>query len=155
MLEKGQTIYQEVCFACHGFDGKGMPMDGLRPGTTIAPPLAGSATVRSHRDAIAHVLLNGLTGPTGGKTYDAQMVPMNTNDDAWIAAVASYVRNAFGNHGALLAPEDVKALREQSGARKDAVDGGNPARRAAAGTFTFKLESDRAASHPSRRPRGD
>ena len=102
VLEKGQAIFKEVCFACHGFDGKGMPMDGLRPGTTIAPPLAGSPTVRSHPDAVPLVLLNGLAGPIGGKTYDAQMVPMNTNDDEWIAAVASYVRNAFGNHGAIV-----------------------------------------------------
>lgn len=111
VLEKGRDIYKEVCFACHGFDGKGMPMDGLRPGTTIAPPLAGSLTVRAHPDAVPLVLLNGLTGPIGGKTYDAQMVAMNTNNDEWIAAVASYVRNAFGNHGALVKPEDVKRAR--------------------------------------------
>jgi mono/diheme cytochrome c family protein len=119
VLEKGQDIFREVCFACHGFDGKGMPMDGLRPGTTLAPPLSGSATVRSHRDAVPLVLLSGLTGPTGGKTYDAQMVPMNTNDDEWIAAVASYVRNSFGNHGAVLKPEDVKRLRAAAKDRKE------------------------------------
>ena len=94
-------------------------MDGLRPGTTIAPPLAGSLTVRSHPDAVPLVLLNGLAGPTGGKTYDAQMVPMNTNDDEWIAAVASFVRNAFGNHGAMVAPEEVKRLRNGNEARKE------------------------------------
>jgi hypothetical protein len=96
-----------------------MPMDGLRPGTTLAPPLAGSSTVRSHRDAAVLVLLNGLTGPTGGKTYDAQMVPMNTNDDEWIAAVASYVRNSFGNHGAMITAADVKRLRGTSKDRKE------------------------------------
>ena len=116
VLEKGRDIFREVCFACHGFDGKGMPMDGLRPGTTLAPPLSGSATVRSHRDAAVLVLLNGLTGPTSGKTYDAQMVPMNTNDDDWVAAVSSYVRNSFGNHGAMITPADVQRLR---GATKD------------------------------------
>ena len=30
------------------------------------------------------------------------MVPMNTNDDEWIADVASYVRNSFGNHGGMV-----------------------------------------------------
>ena len=119
VLEKGQAIYKEVCFACHGFDGKGMPMDGLRPGTTIAPPLSGSLTVRAHPQAAPLVLLHGLAGPTGGKTYDAQMVPMNTNNDEWIAAVSSYVRNAFGNHGALVAADDVKRLRELHAPRKE------------------------------------
>ena len=119
VLEKGREIFREVCFACHGFDGKGMPMDGLRPGTTLAPPLSGSLTVRSHRDASVHVLLNGFTGVVGGKLYDAQMVPMNTNDDEWIAAVSSYVRNSFGNHGALVKPGDVKRIRAVTAARKE------------------------------------
>jgi mono/diheme cytochrome c family protein len=118
-LEKGQAIFKEVCFACHGFDGKGMPMDGLRPGTTIAPPLAGSPTVRLHPDAVPLVLLNGLGGPVAGKTYDAQMVPMNSNNDEWIADIASYVRNAFGNHGALVSAADVKTLREASARRTE------------------------------------
>ncbi len=118
VLEKGQAIYSEVCFACHGFDGHGMPMDGLRPGTTIAPPLAGSKELRSHAFAPVYVLLNGLSGPVDGKTYDAQMVPMNTNDDAWIAAVASYVRNAFSNHGAMVTAADVKRIRAETAARK-------------------------------------
>lgn len=119
LLEKGHTIYQEVCFACHGFDGKGMQMDGLRPGTTIAPALAGSLDIASHRDAIAYILLNGITGPIGGKTYDAQMVSMNSNNDEWIAAVGSYVRNSFGNHGAVLKAADVKRIREETKDRKE------------------------------------
>ncbi len=119
LLEKGHTIYQEVCFACHGFDGKGMPMDGLRPGTTIAPSLAGSHDIASHRDAIAYILLNGISGPVGGKTFDAQMVPMNSNNDEWIAAVGSYVRNSFGNHGAVLKAADVKRIREETKDRKE------------------------------------
>jgi len=119
VLEKGHAIYQEVCFACHGFDGKGMPLEGAAPGTTIAPPLSGARELRSHPEAIAKVLLSGLMGPIDGKTYTAQMVAMNTNDDEWIAAVGSYVRNAFGNHGALLTSADVKRLREESSARKE------------------------------------
>ena len=113
LLERGEAIYKELCFACHGYDGKGMPMEGAKPGTTMAPPLAGSKEVLSHRDAAAYVLLNGLAGPVGGKTYDAQMVPMNTNDDAWIAAVASFVRNSFGNHGTFLTAADVAKIRAE------------------------------------------
>jgi mono/diheme cytochrome c family protein len=114
LLAKGQAIYRELCFSCHGYDGKGMAMEGLKPGTTIAPPLAGSTTVRGHRDGIVRVLLNGMSGPIGGKTYDAQMVPMGMNDDEWIAAVASYVRNSFGNKGAVVFAKDVARLRAET-----------------------------------------
>ena len=33
-LDKGQDIYKEVCFACHGDDGRGEPMPGGAAGTT-------------------------------------------------------------------------------------------------------------------------
>lgn len=113
LLVKGQAIYRELCFACHGYDGKGMAVDGPKPGMTIAPPLANSATVRGHRDGIVRVLLAGMSGPVGGKTYDAQMVPMAMNDDEWIAAVTSYVRNSFGNKGAVIFPKDVARVRQE------------------------------------------
>jgi hypothetical protein len=41
------------------------------------------------------------------------MVPMAMNDDEWIAAVTSYVRNSFGNKGALIFPKDVARIREE------------------------------------------
>ncbi|MEI6460461.1 MAG: discoidin domain-containing protein [Verrucomicrobiota bacterium] len=113
LLVKGQAIFRELCFACHGYDGKGMAIDGPKPGMTIAPPLSNSKTVRGHRDGIVRALLNGMSGPIGGKTYDAQMVPMAMNDDEWIAAVASYVRNSFGNKGAIIFPKDVARIREE------------------------------------------
>ena len=33
-LRKGEKIYQELCYACHGYDGNGMPMSGGAPGAT-------------------------------------------------------------------------------------------------------------------------
>ena len=42
------------------------------------------------------------------------MVPMATNDDAWIASVLSYVRNSFGNRASFVKPEDVARLRAAS-----------------------------------------
>jgi len=57
------------------------------------------------------VLLRGLAGPVGGKAYDSQMVSMETNDDRWIASVASYVRNSFGNKAETITPKEVANLR--------------------------------------------
>lgn len=110
-LERGQEIFRSLCFACHGFDGNGMPVAG-KEGATLAPPLAGSKTA-AQGDAIIRVMLNGLTGPVNGKTYEAQMVTMATNDDQWIADVASYIRHAFGNSGKFIEKKDVAKLRKE------------------------------------------
>jgi type 1 glutamine amidotransferase/mono/diheme cytochrome c family protein len=124
-LKHGQAIYQELCYACHGFDGKGMPREAapssvkLTSGgnaSTLGPPLGRSGDLRD-ADTVLRVLMNGLTGPVDGKTYDAQMVPMNTNDDAWIADAASFARNSFGNHGAMVNWMDAARVRAETKAR--------------------------------------
>ena len=111
VLEQGEVIYKELCFACHGPDGRGMPLQGGQPGMTMGPPLAGSKTATSYRDGIINVVLKGLTGPVRGHTYEAKMVPMESNDDAWIAAVTSYIRNSFGNNAPLVETNDVARVR--------------------------------------------
>jgi mono/diheme cytochrome c family protein len=110
LLTKGNDIFNELCFTCHSPDGRGTPVDG-KPGLTLAPPLANSRTVNGPKDAFVAVLLRGLSGPVEGKVYDAQMVSMESNDDQWIAAVASYVRNSFGNKADTVTPKEVAALR--------------------------------------------
>jgi mono/diheme cytochrome c family protein len=110
-LRRGESIYNELCFTCHGPDGKGMPLQGAKPGVTMAPPLAGSKTATGLSDGIINILLKGLSGPVNGKTYDAQMVSMESNDDVWVAAIASYVRNTFGNNASLIHSNDVAPLR--------------------------------------------
>ena len=118
-LQHGEAIYQELCFACHGIDGRGQPLQGGKPGETMAPPLVRSQTVTGHRDGVISVLLKGLNGPVGGKTYTAQMVPMEGNADDWIAAVASYVRNGFANSATLVDTNDVARVRATIRGRSD------------------------------------
>ena len=105
ILERGQEVYMQLCFACHGLDGKGVPLEGKS--TALAPPLAGSATVAAQRDALITIMLHGVSGPINRVTYDAQMFPMGANDDDWVAAIASYVRVGFGNKGSLVTAGDV------------------------------------------------
>lgn len=113
MLQRGEATYRELCFSCHGEDGKGAPMAGAAPGALQAPPMAGSARVLGHRDYVIKVLLHGLTGPIEGTTYGGGvMVPMATNTDQWVADVANYVRNAFGNSALFITPEQVAAVRK-------------------------------------------
>jgi putative heme-binding domain-containing protein len=111
LLERGASIYKELCISCHAPDGLGAPLAGSAEGTTMAPPLAGSARVLGHRDYPVDVLLNGLIGPVEGKTYQSLMAPMGSNDDEWIAAAVSYIRNAFGNSASLVTPAEVAKAR--------------------------------------------
>jgi len=111
LLRRGGGIYNELCFACHGPDGKGMALQGAAAGVTMAPPLGGSETVTGVSDQIINVLLKGVTGPVNGKKYDALMVAMESNNDAWIAAVGSYVRKNFGNDASFISTNDVARVR--------------------------------------------
>jgi hypothetical protein len=89
----------------------GTPLAGATPGTTMAPPLSGSHTATGYLDGVISVLLKGLHGPVEDKVYDAQMVPMESNDDKWVADVISYVRNTFGNHSTFISSNDVARVR--------------------------------------------
>jgi mono/diheme cytochrome c family protein len=118
LIEHGAQIYNEVCFACHGNDGLGTPKPELK--TTMAPPLAGSQRVTGHREYVVNALLNGITGPVDGKTYVDVMIPLGApNDDEWVASIASYVRNSFGNRGDFVSPADVARVRAASKSRTE------------------------------------
>ncbi len=112
LLKEGETIFRELCFTCHGHDGKGMPLAGAAPGATLAPPLSGSKTVNGPVEGLVSVLLHGISGPLDGKTYEAQMVPLGTNPDRYLASVGSYVRNSFSNRGSILTVEEVAKVRQ-------------------------------------------
>jgi putative membrane-bound dehydrogenase-like protein len=119
VMDRGDKVYKEMCFACHGADGRGAQVDGGPAGAIMAPSLASSPRVLGHRDSVIKTLLHGLTGPLEGKTYQAGvMMPFGSNNDEWIASVASYVRNSFGNRSAFVTPADVARVRAATSARK-------------------------------------
>lgn len=119
VLGRGDATYRELCISCHGADGQGAPMQGAPAGSTLAPPLQGSPRVTGHRDAVIKILLNGLTGDIDGKSYPGGiMPPMGTNTDEWIADIASYVRNNFGNSESMVNVAQVAAVRAAN-TRKD------------------------------------
>jgi putative membrane-bound dehydrogenase-like protein len=115
VIERGQTAYREVCFACHGETGLGETVPG--EATMRAPALAASPRVLGHADYVVKVLLHGMTGPLAGQTYTDVMVPMGMQSDEWMAAVASYVRNDFGNSASMVTPDDVARVRAATKAR--------------------------------------
>jgi mono/diheme cytochrome c family protein len=119
VVERGEKVYKELCFTCHGPDGRGAPQDGGPAGTIMAPSLVGSPRVLGHTDYVIKTLLHGMNGPLDGKTYPAGvMMPLGANDDQWIAAIASYVRNSFGNRAAFISAAEVARVRASTAARK-------------------------------------
>ncbi len=96
-FELGRAIYERegYCGTCHQPDGKGLTASGF-------PPLAGSEWVLGDTQRLIKIALKGVYGPMTvmGKDYPGQ-VPMTgfekmLNDEE-LAAVLTYVRNAFGN----------------------------------------------------------
>jgi mono/diheme cytochrome c family protein len=120
LLTRGADVYNGLCISCHAPDGTGVPLLELK--TTMAPPLAGSPRVNSHRDYIINAVLYGLTGPVDGRPYSQVMIPMGTNDDEWVASVASYVRQSFGNVGGFVTAADVARVRAATRDRKTPWD---------------------------------
>ena len=113
LMTRGKAVYEELCYTCHGDDGRGAPVEAGKGkvGTTKAPSLAGSPRVVGHRDYIIKAVMYGLTGPIDGKTYTEEMVPNGGNKDIWVAAVANYVRNSFGNNAGFVTVQDVARVR--------------------------------------------
>ncbi len=117
-MEHGKVIYQQLCFSCHGADGKGTPMPGL-PGQLIAPSFVNNPRIIGDHDSTIRTLLHGLTGELDGREYEGLMVAMASNDDQWIADITTYVRNSFGNKSGVTHPQDIAALRKQHASRKE------------------------------------
>ena len=112
----GATLYNSVCFACHGADGRGAPTPGAE-GRTIAPALADSRRVVGDERAAIAIVLHGLEGKVDGVDYGAPMVPMGSYSDADIAGVLTYIRNSFGNRAPAVEPAAVAARRTADAAR--------------------------------------
>ncbi|TCC99733.1 c-type cytochrome [Pedobacter hiemivivus] len=109
VLLKGATIFKQLCAICHGADGKGVSIGGS---SMPAPPLAGVKDVNGDPEKLIKILLHGLSGPVDGKTYADAMPALGSNDDEYIAAVISYIRNDMGNKASIVRPADVKKVRD-------------------------------------------
>ena len=108
----GAQVYTATCAACHQPNGTGN-------GETY-PPLAGSEWVTGDESRLVRVILHGLTGPIDveGESYSGVMPPWGpTLKDDEIAAVATYVRTAWGNKAPAVRAATVARLRAAHGSR--------------------------------------
>lgn len=105
-LALGEGVYEKHCQDCHGESGQGVPR--------IYPPLAGnrSVTMASPLNTIRSVLYGGYPPATEGNPRPYGMPPyQHIIRDVEIAQVVSYIRNAWGNFGSLVSPQDVDQSR--------------------------------------------
>ncbi len=105
LMANGEKVYAQVCQACHGQDGKGVP--------GAFPPLAGSGSFYGDPKNHASIIVKGLSGPitVQGTAFNGVMPPQGSLSDYEIASVATYERNSWGNADGVVLPADVAAAR--------------------------------------------
>ncbi len=106
--EDGAQVYNTLCVACHGPDGKGL--NGL-------PPLVGSGWPKGPAERSIKIVLNGMTGPVevAGMTYNIDMPPQGAVlSDEKVAAALTYVREKFAGGAGAVTPAQVAAVRAQT-----------------------------------------
>jgi mono/diheme cytochrome c family protein len=104
-LQLGAKVYRASCADCHGERGEG---------GGAYPALAGHRTVTMgpHANLVKVILDGGFAPATAGNPRPYGMPPFGQAlSDTEVAAVASFVRNAWGNAAPAVTPLDVQRLR--------------------------------------------
>ena len=96
LIAEGTRVYRNRCARCHGRNGEGQWY-----GHDAAPRLSGNFTRLSVKEITAQVIQGG--------TYMPSFANLN---DREIAAVATYIRNSFGNNHGIATEEEVSKYRE-------------------------------------------
>lgn len=103
--DAGQSAYAEHCLACHQADGTGV--------RGFQPALVGSPWVRGDVQALATFVLTGGFDSASRKesANENVMPPFRQLDDATLAAILTYVRQAFGEHAGPVSADAVALAR--------------------------------------------
>ncbi|QGZ39484.1 mono/diheme cytochrome c family protein [Pseudoduganella flava] len=106
MFAEGRRVYADKCATCHGEQGRGK--------LPHYPPLANnqSITMTSAVNPVRMVLNGGYPPGTRKNPMPYGMPPFaHELSDAQIAAVVTYIRNAWGNRAGAVGTRDVNTLR--------------------------------------------
>jgi putative membrane-bound dehydrogenase-like protein len=118
LFNKGKELFygHANCFGCHGPDAEGLP--------NMGPPLVKSEWVNGSTERLAKVMLHGLYGPitVNKKKYNTPMPmpglganPMFKDKD--LAAIATFIRNHFGNTAGAVQEATIKKVRQETSDR--------------------------------------
>lgn len=106
ILAEGSKIYAQRCASCHGKDGNGV--------AGVYPPLSGNSSVNEPTgiNAIRVVLLGGFPPVTKDNPRPYSMPPFAQQlKDSEVAAVVTYIRQAWNNKAPLVQERDVIKYR--------------------------------------------
>lgn len=111
MVDRGRRLYVH-CMSCHQSNGLGLP--------PLYPPLDGSPYVTGDPHRLARILMHGLEGPIEvlGERYDQAMPAAPISGDVDLAAVMTYIRQAWGNDSNPVAPELIGLVRRNDADRR-------------------------------------
>ncbi len=116
-VQLGEKVYKEVCQACHQPTGLGQAGQ--------FPPLAGSEWLDGseyNEKRVVAIVLKGLKGPVtvkGGAFNGAMPGQEQALNPKKIAAVLTYVKQAWGNKGGEIAEAQVGAAKKEFADRTD------------------------------------
>jgi mono/diheme cytochrome c family protein len=114
VMKAGAQIYADECSGCHTSDGKGVP--------GLFPALSGAAVVQqSDPTTLLHVVLRGALSVGTDRAPTAAAMPAFgwILKDSQVAAVVTYIRNAWGNAAPPVGAGDVGKTREDLVERSD------------------------------------
>ncbi|MGV2291016.1 cytochrome c [Trinickia sp. YCB016] len=106
LLDQGHKIYTSQCAKCHAENGLGFP--------PAFPPLANNQSIQmpSAVNPIRMVLNGGYPPSTEGNPMPHGMPPFAQSlSNQEVAAVVTYIRKTWGNHGTAVSPQQVSDLR--------------------------------------------
>jgi mono/diheme cytochrome c family protein len=98
----GQQVFQNLCIACHGANGRGQ--------AGLGPSLAGSKWVTGRAGLTARIILNGKEG-------EKMMPPLSMLTDDQVASVLTFVRRSWGHTASAVSPALVREVRGASTGR--------------------------------------
>jgi mono/diheme cytochrome c family protein len=109
----GKKVFTTICAACHQQSGEGVE--------AMFPPLAGSEWATGDEAKLVRIILQGLIGPieVAGEPFAGAMPGWaDMLKDAEVAAVATYIRNSWGNKAAPVTAATVTEIRKATTTRK-------------------------------------
>lgn len=109
-MARGAKVYEQQCAQCHGDQGQGQP--------GAFPPLAGNRAVllADTTNLVRVVLQGGYLPATAGNPRPHGMPPFrHVLSDEDVAAVATFVRNSWGNQASTVGTIEIYRAKERRG----------------------------------------
>ena len=111
LFARGAELFTQHCATCHGEQGQGMKVEG----NVALPALAGNRaiTMSNTTNLVRIILAGGYAPSTAGNPRPFGMPPfVHVLNDTDIAAVTTYIRNAWGNQAESVSATDVVRQRK-------------------------------------------